>query len=150
MERTFENPDIFMENDIKLLKRIYSEDNHSKPCYELGVEDGLSADYIKQVTELAKRIVKKQDIESFIKKYRSETLWRIPFWGKFREDGNFEWKIRPELAKALQQLYPELDYTYDTDFDNKLIEDLKTENFNDITPDKLQHKGIPRKNKKQF
>lgn len=141
-----ENPDIFMENDIKLLKRIYSEDNHSKPCYELGVEDGLSADYyIKQVTELAKRIVKKQDIESFIKKYRSETLWRIPFWGKFREDGNFEWKIRPELAKALQQLYPELDYTYDTDFDNKLIEDLKTENFNDITPDKLQHKGIPRK-----
>lgn len=141
-----ENPDIFMENDIKLLKRIYSEDNHSKPCYELGVEDGLSTDYyIKQVTELAKRIVKKQDIESFIKKYRSETLWRIPFWGKFREDGNFEWKIRPELAKALQQLYPELDYTYDTDFDNKLIEDLKTENFNDITPDKLQHKGIPRK-----
>lgn len=72
-------------------------------------------------------------------------MWRIPFWGKFREDGNFEWKIRPELAKALQQLYPELDYTYDIDFDNKLIEDLKTENFNDITPDKLQHKGIPRK-----
>ncbi|TGE31451.1 DUF3427 domain-containing protein [Desulfosporosinus sp. Sb-LF] len=141
-----EDSEIFLEKDTELMKRIYTGENHAKTCHELGLEDGVSpSTYIKPVVALARRISSKLNLKPVIKHDGNETWWGIPFWGKYREDGHFEWKLRPELAKAIQSLYPEFDYIKDDEIaDNELVEDLRKHPIADIDPVNA-FKGVPKK-----
>jgi len=127
------NPEVFREEDIKLLKRFYLYDNHAATCTDLSIEDGvLPQSYITPVVTLAKRIQKELNLEPVIGTDGEPVWWRIPFWGAYREDGTFEWKVRPKLAKAMAELYPELDALVDViveeQEDDSLVSSLKTAN----------------------
>jgi len=125
--------DVFYKSDVELLKRIYLADNHATTCYDLGIQDGVSpTSFISPIVALAKRISEKMQLPAIIAHDGSQVWWRIPFWGRIREDGHFEWKVRPELVKAMTALYPELSAYVDIEVEEKeddnLIEDLKKVN----------------------
>lgn len=128
-----QDSEIFKETDIELLKRFYLSDNHAAACYDLSIQDGVSpTSYITPIVALAKRISEKMQLPAIIAHGGSQVWWRVPFWGRIREDGRFEWKVRPELVKAMSALYPELSTSADIEVeekeDNSLIEELKQAN----------------------
>lgn len=138
------NPEIFKESDIDLLKRFYVADNHATTCYDLSIQDGVSpTSYILPVVSLAKRISNELNLTPVLGEDGTQVWWRIPFWGRYREDGKFEWKLRPKLAKAMAAIYPDLEITSDLEAeeieDNNLIEELKLANV--ITKDSFEYSG---------
>lgn len=148
-ERMIKNPDIFNEYDIELLKRIYLFDNHAATCYDLAVQDGISpTSYISPVVALAKRISDYLDLEPIIEDDK-RIWWRIIFWGRYREDGRFEWKLKPKLAKAMSNIYKDLDkeayFEAEDKEDNSLVEDLKEAKFLNIKS--FEYSGTKRKKK---
>lgn len=118
---------VFSEKDIELMKRFYLSENHAATCYDLGMEDNLSpSSYIFPVVHLAKKISKALQMKPLTREDGKEVWWRVPFWGRYREDGRFEWKLRPELAEALARVYTELDRIEIAKVeDDKLINDLR-------------------------
>lgn len=146
-----QNQEIFLEKDLDLMKRIYLSENHAATCYELGLQDGVSpSTYIKPVVALGRRISRQLELNPIIRPDGSEAWWCIPFWGSYREDNHFEWKIRPKLAKALVSVFPELELLksedHEEDEDDNLVEDLKN-----VVVKKLEagyeYKGKPKKKK---
>lgn len=140
-------PEIFKETDIELLKRFYKADNHATTCHDLAIQDGvLPASFISPVVLLAKRISSALKLSPIIGDDGTQIWWRIPFWGRYREDGKFEWKLRPKLAKALVALYPELDkeagFDAEKEEDNSLIEELKQANV--VTLEPFSYSGVPK------
>lgn len=142
-----QDPEIFKESDVELLKRFYLADNHAATCYDLSIQDGVSpTSYISPIVTLAKRISEKMYLPAIIANDGSRVWWRIPFWGRIREDGRFEWKVRPELVKAMAALYPELSTSVDIEVekkeDNRLIEELKHANVGSV--DGFEYSGEPK------
>ena len=146
-----QNPEIFLEKDLDIMRRIYLSENHAATCYELGLQDGVSpSTYIKPVVALGRRISRQLELNPIIRPDGSEAWWCIPFWGSYREDNHFEWKIRPKLAKALVSVFPELELLksedHEEDEDDNLVEDLKN-----VVVKKLEagyeYKGKPKKKK---
>lgn len=149
-----QNQEIFLEKDLDLMKRIYLSENHAATCYELGLQDGVSpSTYIKPVVALGRRISRQLELNPIIRPDGSEAWWCIPFWGSYREDNHFEWKIRPKLAKALVSVFPELELLksedHEEDEDDNLVEDLKN-----VVVKKLEagyeYKGKPKKKRLQY
>lgn len=143
------NPDIFYEEDIAFMKRIYAADNHATSCYDLGIEDGVSpTSYISPVVQLAKRISKEMGLAPVLGENGKQVWWRIPFWGRYREDSRFEWKLRPKLAKAMAAVFPELENEENTYFeeivDDNLVADLKQASLGNAADD-FEYKGEPKK-----
>lgn len=125
-----QNKDIFTDKDIEFIKRIYMADNHATTCNALGIQDGVSpSSYIKPVVSLAKRIANEISLPPIYGDDGKQTWWRILFWGSYKDDGHFEWKLRPKLVKALVSTYPELNEIVNAEVeeqeDNNLIEELK-------------------------
>lgn len=127
-EEMLRNNKVFNNSNIELLKVIYNCDNHASTCKNLEIINGVSPQtYNKQVVELAKRILthigKKPDIRSNGK----ERFWNVIFWGRRTENGLFEWKIKPKLAEALIDIYPDLEAKKINDvLDDALTNELKT------------------------
>ncbi len=121
------DPDVFHGKDITFLKRIYVSDNHASTCYDLGAQDGVSpSTYIKPVVALARRVADWANLEAIYRENNKQVWWRILFWGRYREDSHFEWKLQPKLAKAMSDLYPELDLDeINEKEDQNLVNDLK-------------------------
>jgi predicted HNH restriction endonuclease len=141
-----QNPDVFKPEDITLLMRFYRSENHAATCYDLGIQDGISPSaYITPIVSLAKRIAVALDLDPIYGDDGKQVWWRIPFWGRYREDGKFEWKLRPELAKAMAAVYPELLNTANKEVeeqeDNGLIEELKQAN---VTTENFEYSGVPK------
>jgi hypothetical protein len=121
--------EIFHEKNIEHLKCMYSFENHAATCKEVSkLIGGNASTYVGLATNLAKRIAKKLDIESLpAREGDSDVYWYILFYGQETSDnerGSFEWKLRPELAAALKELYPELEYPHP--IIEKKIEDVHT------------------------
>ena len=125
--RLLKDISVFRENDIELVKKIYLEDNHATTLYNLSIKDGVSSNsYIFPVVYLGKRLSKALQLEPLYRDDGTRAWWRIPFWGRKRKDGHFEWKLRPELAKAIARIYPELDgVNINEEEDDQLVSDLK-------------------------
>ena len=145
-ENLIKNPEIFHEDDLDLLKRFYLSDNHAASCYDLGLQDGVNpTSYIQPVVALAKRISDEMGLKPILRDDGSRVWWRILFWGRYREDTHFEWKLQPKLAKAMKRVYPELEEEeLNDDEDNKLVEELKPASLASAEPD-FQYSGKPKK-----
>lgn len=141
-----QDPNIFLEKDLELVKRFYAADNHATTCYNLGLQDGVSpSTYIKPVVALARRISDKMNLAPIYRDHGKQVWWRIVFWGRYREDAHFEWKLQPNLAKAIQSLYPELDREEANDAeDQNLIDDLKQASLSSAAND-FEYTGAPKK-----
>lgn len=142
-----QDPEVFKKTDVELLKRFYLLDNHATTCYDLSIQDGVSpTSYISPIVALAKRISEKMQLPAIIAHDGSQVWWRVPFWGRIREDGRFEWKVRPELVNAMAAIYSELSTSADIEAeekeDNSLIEELKKANVN--STDGFEYNGEPK------
>lgn len=105
-----EDETIFFPKDIELLKKIYRYPHHAVTCTELSAAEGKKPQaYNKPVVSLARRIKIAKELEPIYGTKGVEVFWRIIFWGRTLSNSLFEWKIRPELAKAMQIKWPELD-----------------------------------------
>ena len=139
--------EIFYPENIELIKRFYVGDNHAKTCYDLSIEDGgiSPTTYISPIVALAKRISAKMNLKPIIAHDGSEVWWRVVFWGRIREDNRFEWKVRPELAIALESICPELELKLeDANSDLILVEDLKQATLKYLKED-FTYNGVPKK-----
>lgn len=118
---------VFFEKDIETIKKIYRFDNHAATCYDLSIQDGKPpSSYISPVVALGKRISAFLSLDPVFRDDGTEAWWPILFWGKYRDNGHFEWKIRPELVKAMQSVFPELEVEVkNTREDSTLVEQLK-------------------------
>src|SRR5574344_98730 len=104
------NSEIFHESDVQEFKKIYAYPHHAVTCKELANSEGKAPQsYIKPVVALARRIKEFYNLSPIYGTDGKETFWRILFWGRYLYNTLFEWKIRPELASAMVQLWPELD-----------------------------------------
>lgn len=126
-KQLIQDSEVFREKDLDLVKRIYMCDNHATTCYDLGIQDGISpASYIKPVVALARRVEAAIGLDPIYRENGKQVWWRILFWGRYREDGHFEWKLQPKLAKALAAVFPELEISeVNDDEDRRLIEELR-------------------------
>lgn len=145
MEKLLSDPEVFRLEDIELLKRFYIADNHATTCYDLSIQDGVSpSSYITPIVALAKRIVDEMQIPEIVAADGSKIWWRILFWGRYREDGRFEWKLRPRLAKAMSDKFSDLDSNTEIEEreDNELVEELKHANVDKL--DEFEYVGKPK------
>ncbi|MGG0738443.1 hypothetical protein ABE087_11400, partial [Niallia taxi] len=107
---------VFNEKNLEHMKCIYSFDNHASTCKEVSEKLGGTAQYfIGLGNALAKRVARKLNITNLpIREDNdSDVYWYIIFLGQNvnkERSGNFEWKLRPSLAEALEELYPDLEY----------------------------------------
>lgn len=139
--------EVFKPADIALLKRFYLSENHAATCYDLSIQDGVSpTSYISPIVALAKRISDALNLPPVLGDDGSQVWWRIPFWGRYRQDNRFEWKLRPKLAKAMADVFPELDsnsnFESEEKKDNELVEALKQANVTNI--DNFEYVGKPK------
>lgn len=109
------DPEIFYAKNIEHLKCMYSFENHAATCKEVSqILGGSASTYVGLATNIAKRVAKKLNLESLpAREGDSDIYWYILFYGQEANDserGSFEWKLRPELAAALKEMYPELEY----------------------------------------
>ncbi len=148
-KRLLTNRDIFFETDIDLLKRIYLSDNHASTCSELAIQDGTSPSaYISPAVQLAKRVSKSENLDPIFGEDGVIVWWRVLFWGSFRDDNHFEWKLRPELADALSELFPDLDLLeIDEEAENKLVEETKRASLAEAS-DGFEYSHTPREKQK--
>lgn len=140
---------VFSSSDIDLVKHIYLFDNHAATCTELAAQEGkTSSSYNSPVVQLAKRIAKELNLPTLYREDGSKVWWRIPFWGRYREDGHFEWKLRPELAEALYELYPELETRkrdkVESAVDATLANDISEATIDSSAP-KYEYQNKPKK-----
>ncbi len=143
-----EDSNVFKEEDITLLKRFYLSDNHATTCHDLSIQDGVkSSSYISPVVALARRISKALDLPPIIGDEGKPVWWRIPFWGSYREDTHFEWKLRPELAAAMEDVFSVLnknaEIAAEEKTDEKLISTLKTADLSYVKP--VEYNAKPKK-----
>jgi 5-methylcytosine-specific restriction protein A len=106
-----EDRDIMTQEDVQLLKEIYSCKNYRATAQQLAQLLHLShhVRINNQVGNLGKRIVKKLNISAPKYRYGKErgkeaNWWNVPFWGEEQEEG-FYWILRPELAEAICELH---------------------------------------------
>jgi hypothetical protein len=110
-KRLLQNKEIFYDEDNEIIKRMYQHDNHAATCLEISTENGIEPSDCEQlISELGKRVSNDININPVIDGHSENNVWwSILFWGSYRDDGHFEWKLRPKLVKALKSVYPELE-----------------------------------------
>jgi 5-methylcytosine-specific restriction endonuclease McrBC GTP-binding regulatory subunit McrB len=110
------DPEVFDERNLEHLKCLYSFDNHAATCKEVSEKLGNTAQYFVGLgTSLARKVARKLGVENLPTRDGNggDVFWYILFYGqevRDRQRGNFEWKLRPELADALKETFPALDY----------------------------------------
>lgn len=126
------NSEIFYNNNLEVIKKIYLSQHHANTCSELAEIEGVHpTSYIKPIIELSKRILNEMGLTPLKRKNSEKSCyWPVLFWGRYTDKGLFEWKLRPDLVKAIKEIFPEWDKEKsDSIADDKLIEDLKDSSF---------------------
>lgn len=109
-----QNSEIFNEKNLEYMKMLYSFENHVATNTEISEKLGVSRnESLGLINALSKRIANELELIDLPKRKddRRPVYWYILFYGRYtkdKESGVFEWKLKPALAEALQELYPEL------------------------------------------
>lgn len=106
-EELFEYEDIFTEKSWEILYRMLDYGGMAT-CKQLSVKYGENINFYNSGTRgLAKRIANKVGCDVITEKNGEKRYWPILFVGKYadtNEDGVFVWKLRDELAEALNNI----------------------------------------------
>jgi 5-methylcytosine-specific restriction protein A len=118
-------PKVILDDEFALMKRIYLSENHLIKLSDLEQRDGVEkSTYLFKLIQFAIRLSNKLEMEE-ISALNNNDLWTILFWGKRIGKEDFEFKIKPALAIAMEALYPELLIeTGDKLDENRLVRDL--------------------------
>ena len=99
------------EADIEYLAKFYASPNHASTPKRLSELEGTHpSSYISPCTSLGRRISEILSIPPIPREGKpdSEKLYPILFLGRRLSNGLFEWKLRPELSAALEEIKPQL------------------------------------------
>ncbi len=93
------------ENYLETLVKFYSEPNHKSTCKALGEKYNISPQSLSgTITNFARAVQKKLNRFEVVGTDGKPSYWIIPMNGKTITGGYFEWTIRPELIKAMEDL----------------------------------------------
>ncbi len=98
------------EADIDYLAKFYASPNHASTLKRLSELEGTHpSSYISPCTSLGRKISDVFSLPSIPREGRPDTekLYPIIFLGRRFSNGLFEWKLRPELAAALEETNPQ-------------------------------------------
>ena len=95
---------IMNSNYVDVLLKFHSEPEHKSTCKALGSKFGKSPQsFNSTITNFAKAAQKKINRFEIIGTDGGSSFWIIPMIGKYRGK-HFEWTIRPELVKAIEDV----------------------------------------------
>lgn len=104
--RLLEDKEVFTTRALELMKRM-KDYGGSASCTQLSVKYGETPGFYAGVSvNLAKRIYKAAGIEPVARDDGSMEFWTVLFTGRYTEkdeEGQFIWKLRDELAEALDK-----------------------------------------------
>lgn len=119
------NKDIVSDEYIELLGKFYVSPNHASTCFQLGLIDKVSPQsYISPVVSMGKKIMQVYELPEIIREDGSRRYWAVLFLGRYVMKNRFEWKMRPELAEAFEEIFAETidDIKFDLDTEKALVE----------------------------
>ncbi len=102
---------IITEADIAYLAKFYASPNHASTPKRLSEIEGTHpSSYISPCTSLGRKISDVFTIPAIPRDGNpdSEKLYPVIFLGRRLSNGLFEWKLRPELAEALEETNPQV------------------------------------------
>jgi len=103
-KKILEDKNIKANNYIDMLIKFYNEPEHKSTCKAIGEKYNISPQSPNSIiTNFAKATQKILNRFEVISTEGKPTYWIIPMTGKYIENNNFEWTMRPELVKAISQ-----------------------------------------------
>ncbi len=101
-KKILEDKDIIENNYIDMLIKFYNELEHKSTCKAIGEKYKISPQSPNAIiTNFAKAAQKILNRFEVISTEGKPTYWIIPMTGKYLDNNNFEWTMRPELAQAI-------------------------------------------------
>lgn len=101
------------ENNIALLKQIYSSFNHAATLLQLSFESNRTQeDILSQLNAAGQLLGEANSMNPEVDYEGNEYWWYLFFWGKNTDAKTLELKMHPELTEAIGALYPELEEAY--------------------------------------
>ncbi len=104
--RLLNDEEVFTTSSLEVMKRIKDYGGMAS-CTQLAVKYGETVGFYAGVsTGLARRIIKANDLEPVTREDGSMELWNVLYTGRYTEEdeeGRFIWKLRDELAEALDK-----------------------------------------------
>lgn len=101
------------ENNISLLKQIYSSFNHAATLLQLSFESNRTQeDLLSQLNAAGQLLGEANSMNPEVDYEGNEYWWYLFFWGKNTDAKTLELKMHPELTEAIGALYPELEEAY--------------------------------------
>ena len=102
------NPEIFTSSNLEIMARM-KDFGGVATCKQLSDKYGESANFYNSgSSKLAERIHKKTNCPVMAENTENSRWWPILYLGRYNEDknvaGTYLWKLRPELADALEQV----------------------------------------------
>ncbi len=141
---------IFTPSDLEILFTIYNSDNHANTSYNLGIIKGVPSESLSsQINCLSKRILNYLELNPENKKNGGKIYWNILFLGSNTQNNLFEWKIIPNLATAMDEVFPDLESDkLNKDLDNYLID--STQNDYLFCEEKMEYNPEPKEIPEQY
>lgn len=99
--------DIFREEDIKLVTMIYEMGGQATASELAEIESKHPSSYNAKVVALSKRIQRYTNCTVPKRMDGAERWWHVLFKGSYKDDGTFNWILRPELKEAIKEKYYE-------------------------------------------
>lgn len=123
-KKILQDKTIMNKNYVDVLLKFYSEPEHKSTCKELGIKyDKSPQSFNGTITNFAKATQKKLNRFEVIGTDGESSFWIIAMTGKYKGE-HFEWTMRPELVKAIEEIDIRNTIQYDMDYFNLTEENL--------------------------
>ena len=101
------DPGVFTKQSLEVVKRIFDYGGQAT-CKQLSLKYGKDPFfYNRESWQLAQRVAKKTACPIIEENNENSKWWPILYFGKYadkKSEGNYIWKLRPELQEALQEI----------------------------------------------
>lgn len=101
------NPDIFRDENIRLVKMIYEKGGQATASELAETESKHPSSYNAEVVALSKRIQHYTNCIVPKREDGTERWWHVLFNGSYKDDRTFNWILRPELKETIMEKYYE-------------------------------------------
>lgn len=114
-EKILSNEAFVSPTEMAILKEIFASANHAAPLSQLSFRHKKDPSYfLDKMNQLAQNIGTPNGYSVDVDYDGNEYWWYLLFWGKKNKLSGLEWKLIPELAEAMEYMFPDLEDKYNT------------------------------------